>query len=106
MPRSEVRTLPRSAEVCRALALVVTEVGHSTRRLDLKLHMRRHDEELAFAKTLPFAAGQFGLERAGHDVHVLFAIRAKTVFAGLDHADRRRTVRRGHGEALNFSFKI
>lgn len=85
---------------------VVAEIAHVANGFDLELHALGHDEILALAVALPVAAGKFGLERAGHDVHVFFTVGAKTVFAGFDHAKGGRAVAGADGEALNFAFKI
>lgn len=88
------------------LSLIIAEIGNITGGLDFELHILGDDEELARAVTLPFAAGQFGLERASHDVHVLDTVGAETVFAGFDHAHRGGAVSGAHGETLNVAFKI
>ena len=87
-------------------ALVIAQVGDIGDGLDFELHAFGDDEELALAVALPFAAGQFGFERAGHDMHMLHAIGAKAVFAGFDHADSCRAVGGAEGETLDFAFKI
>ena len=87
-------------------ALVVAEVGDVTGGFNLELHAFGDDEELPLAVALPFAAGEFGLERAGHDVHVLHAVGAETVLAGLDDADGSGAFGGGHRETLDFAFKI
>ena len=87
-------------------ALVVAEVGDVTGGFNLELHAFGDDEELPLAVALPFAAGEFGLERAGHDVHVLDTISAETIFAGFNHADGRWAFGGANGETLNFAFKI
>jgi len=84
----------------------VAQVSHVTGGVHLERHLRRDDKKLAGAITLPFAAGQLGLERAGDDAHVFFAIGAETVLARLDHAEGCGTLGSGDGQALDFAFKI
>jgi hypothetical protein len=84
----------------------VAEIGDVGGGLDLEFHAFGDDEKLAFAIALPFAAGEPGLERAGHDVHVFNAIRAEAVLAGFDHADGGGAIGGADGETLDFAFKI
>ena len=84
----------------------MAKVGHVAHGLDFELHAFGHYEEFAGAVALPIATGKFGLERAGHDVHVFLAIRAEAVFARLDHADGGRPIGGADDETLDFAFKI
>ena len=87
-------------------ASVITEVGDVTVGFHIKFHVWRHDKELALAVAFPVAAGQFGLERASHDMHVLLAVGTEVKFAGFNDADGSRAIERVHGEALDFAVKI